>query len=135
MDGLELLCLEGTNVLLLEMPFSASVWNDRLYHTIDEIAERGICPVFAHVAALQEQGAFASLRGLLYFTDGMGIYPQKRPPYDAAFILLKEPPASVEMPPWAIRLVLGDSTLEDAAMAEGIPMERDAEDLAELPEL
>ena len=52
-----------------------------------------------------------------------------------AFVLLTEPPASVEMPPWAIRLVLGERTLEDAALAEGIPMERDAEDLAELPEL
>ena len=123
------------------------VRSDTVIHDLEELREymenfqltggsaTDFRPVFAHVAALQEQGAFASLRGLLYFTDGMGIYPQKRPPYDAAFILLKEPPASVEMPPWAIRLVLGDSTLEDAAMAEGIPMERDAEDLAELPEL
>lgn len=92
-------------------------------------------PVFRHVEQLTEQGAFSSLRGLLYFTDGMGIYPKKRPPYEAAFILLAEPPAAVEMPPWAIRLVLGERTLEDAAAAEGVPMERDAEDLAELPEL
>ncbi len=69
-------------------------------------------PVFEHVAKLQKQGVFTSLRGLIYFTDGMGIYPQKRPPYDAAFVLMEEPPISFKMPPWAIRLVLGESGLE-----------------------
>lgn len=49
MEGLESLCLEGTNVLLLEMPFSAGAWTSRLYRTVAEISERGICPVFAHV--------------------------------------------------------------------------------------
>ena len=29
-------------------------------------------PVFAHVAQLQKEGAFTALRGLVYFTDGMG---------------------------------------------------------------
>lgn len=69
-------------------------------------------PVFEHVAKLQKQGAFTSLRGLIYFTDGMGIYPQKRPPYDVAFVLMEEPPISFKIPPWAIRLVLGEPGLE-----------------------
>ena len=34
-------------------------------------------PVFAYVAQLQAQGEFTNLRGLVYFTDGMGIYPKK----------------------------------------------------------
>ena len=54
-------------------------------------------PVFAYVAQLQAQGEFTNLRGLVYFTDGMGIYPKKRPPYDTAFVLLEEPPLSVQM--------------------------------------
>ena len=49
MEGLERLCLEGTDFLLLEMPFAASAWNQRLYQTVADIAERGIRPVFAHV--------------------------------------------------------------------------------------
>lgn len=49
MEGLEKLCLEGTDILLLEMPFSANAWNDRLYRTVADIAELGITPVFAHV--------------------------------------------------------------------------------------
>ena len=61
-------------------------------------------PVFQHVDALLKTGEFASLRGLLYFTDGMGIYPEKRPDYEVAFVLLDEPPLSVQIPPWAIRI-------------------------------
>lgn len=62
-------------------------------------------PVFEHVDALLASGSFSSLRGLLYFTDGMGIYPTKRPDYETAFILLEEPPLSVRIPSWAIRIM------------------------------
>ncbi len=48
-------------------------------------------PVFAYVEQLPAQGAFTRLRGLVYFTDGMGIYPKKRPPYDTAFVMMEEP--------------------------------------------
>ena len=67
---------------------------------------------------LRAEGAFTSLRGLIYFTDGMGIYPKRRPPYDAAFVLLEEPPLTFHVPPWAIRLVLTEQALEQAAAAE-----------------
>ncbi|MCI9332818.1 MAG: hypothetical protein HFG05_11730 [Oscillibacter sp.] len=87
-------------------------------------------PVFEHVAKLQEAGAFASLRGLVYFTDGMGIYPEKRTPYETAFILLGEPPLSVKTPPWAIRLVLEAPDLDRAA--ENLPEELDLDELPEL---
>ena len=90
-------------------------------------------PVFDHVAKLQAQGAFTQLRGLIYFTDGMGAYPKKRPPYEVAFVMLKEPPMAVHMPPWAIKLVLTEDELHQAAV------EKDWEDyeadLAEMPEL
>lgn len=87
-------------------------------------------PVFRHVAKLQEAGAFTSLRGLVYFTDGMGIYPEKRTPYETAFILLGEPPLSVKTPPWAIRLVLEAPDLDRAA--EELPEELDLDELPEL---
>ena len=91
-------------------------------------------PVFEHVARLQKEGAFTSLRGLVYFTDGMGIYPKKRPPYETAFVLLEEPPMSVKIPPWAIRLVLDLPGLEKAKQeaAEEYP---DMIDWDELPQL
>lgn len=86
-------------------------------------------PVFEHVNRLQKEGAFTSLRGIVYFTDGMGIYPQKRPPYDAAFVLLEEPPLSVQMPPWAIRLVLSLDGLEKAVRETAEEYEIDLENL------
>ncbi|MDY3984761.1 vWA domain-containing protein [Dysosmobacter sp.] len=91
-------------------------------------------PVFEHVAKLQKEGAFTSLRGLVYFTDGMGIYPKKRPPYDTAFVLLEEAPLSVKMPPWAIRLVLTVPELEKARQ-EAMEQLPDELDLEELPQL
>ena len=87
-------------------------------------------PVFEHVAQLREQGAFTQLRGLLYFTDGMGIYPRKRPPYDVAFIMMEEPGASFPVPPWAIRLTLTEPELEAAAVPEDWETDFD-----EMPEL
>ena len=91
-------------------------------------------PVFAYVAQLQAQGEFTNLRGLVYFTDGMGIYPKKRPPYDTAFVLLEEPPLSVKMPPWAIRLVLTAPALEKARQETQAAWTDDI-DWDELPQL
>ncbi|MDO4271111.1 MAG: VWA-like domain-containing protein [Eubacteriales bacterium] len=63
-------------------------------------------PVFGHVGKLIREGAFHHLRGLLYFTDGLGLYPKKRPPYDAAFVMLEGQCYPDQVPPWGIRVVL-----------------------------
>lgn len=62
-------------------------------------------PAFAYVNELVEQGAFKNLTGLLYFTDGKGIYPKRRPDYKAAFLFLEDYDESA-VPPWAMRLRL-----------------------------
>ena len=50
MDGLRELCLQGTNLLLLEMPFlGGTAWTPKLYETAEEIMSMGIQPVLAHV--------------------------------------------------------------------------------------
>ncbi len=49
MEGLADLCVEGTNVLLLEMPFTSSSWDGALYQTIREIRALDLCVVLAHV--------------------------------------------------------------------------------------
>ena len=89
-------------------------------------------PVFSRVAELQAEGAFTNLRGLLYFTDGMGIYPQKRPHYDTAFLLLEEPPMAVKIPPWAIRLVLDAPNLERTVKELDLTLDSDLEELPQL---
>ena len=69
-------------------------------------------PVFARVNELQKAGAFHRLRGILYFTDGLGIYPSKRPPYDTAFVMLAGQGYPERVPPWGIRVVLDPDILE-----------------------
>jgi tyrosine-protein phosphatase YwqE len=47
MDGLETLCIAGTDCMLLEMPMAK--WNSELFETVDAITERGIQVVLAHI--------------------------------------------------------------------------------------
>ena len=47
-----------------------------------------------------------------YFTDGFGIYPAKMPPYETAFVFMKEDYQDIDVPPWAIRLILDEEDLE-----------------------
>ena len=60
-------------------------------------------PAFSYVAGLREQGELHGLRGLLYFTDGKGTYPAKRPEYKTAFIFAQDYEEEA-VPPWAMRI-------------------------------
>jgi predicted metal-dependent peptidase len=65
-------------------------------------------PVFTYVNELLRRGEMKNLGGLLYFTDGKGIYPKKCPDYKTAFLFV-EPLGDEEeaqIPPWAIRYQL-----------------------------
>ncbi len=68
-------------------------------------------PVFAHVDALRDQGEFTNLKGLIYFTDGYGTFPARKPDYDAAFVFVEDAYSDVDVPPWAIKLVLRRSEI------------------------
>ena len=63
-------------------------------------------PAFDYVADLIRKNEFRNLRGLLYFTDGKGIFPKKKPPYETAFIFCEESADDRQVPPWAIKLIL-----------------------------
>lgn len=65
-------------------------------------------PAFDYVTRLCEEKKFQNLRGLLYFTDGMGTYPARRPPYDAAFLFLGDKFDDAGVPPWAMKVVLDE---------------------------
>lgn len=45
-DNIEALCIEGTNLLLLEMPFAA--WTERNIREVELLLNRGMQPVIAH---------------------------------------------------------------------------------------
>ena len=69
-------------------------------------------PAFAYVDELVRQGEFGDLRGLIYFTDGYGIFPGKMPAYKTAFVFLEEDYRDTDVPAWAIKLVLEEEGLE-----------------------
>ena len=63
-------------------------------------------PAFAYVDELLNKGEFEDLRGLIYFTDGYGIYPNRMPPYKTAFVFMQEDYYDVDVPAWAVKLIL-----------------------------
>lgn len=63
-------------------------------------------PVFSYVDSLREKKEFSNLKGLIYFTDGWGAFPAKKPDYDAAFVFVDDGMNNYDVPPWAIKLVL-----------------------------
>lgn len=95
-------------------------------------------PAFRYVQQLCEQGAFHNLRGLLYFTDGMGIYPKKRPPFDTAFLFLGNKFEDADLPPWAIKVVLDEAEFlpeaaaKSAALAAALEADDDFDALRDL---
>ena len=63
-------------------------------------------PVFKYVEQLRKNKEFANLKGLIYFTDGYGPFPAKKPDYDTAFVFVDDEYNNPDVPPWAIKLVL-----------------------------
>lgn len=68
---------------------------------------------FEYINSLLEENVFHSLKGMLYFTDGQGIYPNKRPKYDVAFVFLEEQYRDVKVPTWALKLIIEPGGLMD----------------------
>lgn len=68
-------------------------------------------PAFRYVNALIEQKQLKDLRGLIYFTDGKGIYPGKRPDYQTAFVFVGEYDEAV-VPPWAMQYTCSHTELK-----------------------
>lgn len=68
-------------------------------------------PVFEYVDQLAAEGEFENLKGLIYFTDGYGIYPAQMPEYDTIFVFLDENGERPELPPWAIGIVLNEDEI------------------------
>lgn len=71
-------------------------------------------PAFTYVNQLIKEGNIRHLDGLLYFTDGKGIYPVKKPEYKTAFLFLGAYDETA-VPPWAMRLQLEPEELEQNA--------------------
>ena len=76
-------------------------------------------PAFQYVDKLVRKQQFSRLKGLLYFTDGRGIYPVRRPVYDTAFVFMEQDFLDVDVPPWAIKIILSPEDLGRDVEEEG----------------
>ena len=64
-------------------------------------------PVFEKVEELRRSGFFENLKGLIYFTDGYGTFPQKPTDYDTAFVFIEDSDYDDEkVPDWALKLYM-----------------------------
>ena len=63
-------------------------------------------PAFELVNNLVKSGELTKLKGIIYFTDGWGVFPERKSAYDAAFVFIRQDNFNPNVPPWAIKLVL-----------------------------
>lgn len=70
-------------------------------------------PVFDYVETLRDRGELREMQGLIYFTDGLGQFPEKAPDYDVAFVLMTDEGADPPpVPPWAMKLLIDETDIE-----------------------
>lgn len=68
--------------------------------------------VFNYCNELIKAKEFGHLEGLIYFTDGDGLYPKQQPEYKSAFIFLDSENANrAKVPVWAIKYILDDDEI------------------------
>jgi len=70
-------------------------------------------PVFQYVDMLMDEGEFSNLKGLIYFTDGMGNYPTTKPDYPVAFLFCDNRYLDRETPVWAMKVMIGTEELAE----------------------
>ena len=97
------------NILMQEDSYFARV-NIHIIQCDAEIQEDIVItnrdPVFRYVDQLTREKAFRNLKGMIYFTDGYGTFPEHKPPFTTAFVFVEDGYEIPKVPPWAIKLVL-----------------------------
>ena len=68
-------------------------------------------PAFEYINHLTAAHEFERLRGVVYFTDGQGIYPGKMPAYETAFVFMDEENSETKVPPWAMKITIQEEEL------------------------
>lgn len=70
-------------------------------------------PAFHYVDRLRSSGQLKRMKGILYFTDGYGIYPERKPAYDVAFVFIGGFDEDRKVPAWAIRIDIDEERIEN----------------------
>ena len=115
----------GDEICVHIIQCDAAVQSDVVVRSIDELNKFAATfevkgfggtdyrPVFDYVGELIDDGEFDNLRGLVYFTDGYGTFPEVAPPYEVAFVFLEDDGQSVHVPPWAMKVIMGSDSIRD----------------------
>lgn len=70
-------------------------------------------PAFDYVQMLRNRGELADLKGMIYFTDGLGAFPERPPDYDVAFVMVDDGSRDLPpVPPWAMKVVIDERDIE-----------------------
>lgn len=71
-------------------------------------------PVFSFVEDAIDRGDLQNLGGLIYFTDGFGTYPARKPAFDTAFVFLDDTAAAAAaVPSWAMKIALDETVRQE----------------------
>ena len=100
-------CIQSVSVIHSEEEWKEYVRNVQ----IQGRSGTDFVPVFTYIKKEREKKELKNLKALIYFTDGYGTFPKRRPPYDAAFVFYHEDYTDVGVPPWAMKLILGKEDL------------------------
>ena len=65
-------------------------------------------PALEYVEKLQKDGSLPDLKGALYFTDGEGTFPERKPPFEVAFVYVGEEAFRAKVPAWALKVVFSE---------------------------
>lgn len=94
----------------------AAIQQDAIISTLDELDDyirdlklygfggTDFRPVFEYVEELIRQKVFQKLCGLIYFTDGYGVFPSRPPKYKTAFAFVEQEEIP-QVPSWAMKLI------------------------------
>lgn len=90
---------------------------DDLEHALDSMKFKGLggtdfSAAFDYVNTLVAQGEFVNFKGLIYFSDGRGTYPERCPAYKSAFVFVEDDYEEIEVPAWAIKIVLTEDEVK-----------------------
>ncbi len=66
-------------------------------------------PAFRYLLQKIKEGEIRDLQGLIYFTDGKGIFPAAPPPFSTAFVFYDQQ-APENLPAWAMKFELTESS-------------------------
>jgi predicted metal-dependent peptidase len=82
--------------------------------TIKGLGGTDFRPAFDYIRDLRAQGELKSLKGIVYFTDGLGMFPERAPDYDVAFVFVdNDGDMDTPVPPWASKIIIDDEQLRE----------------------